>query len=154
LAWLFRLRIEKSLRADDCERCVSAIPVSAPMQFAQLKRREFISLLGAAAAWPLAARGQQSTKVPRIGFLITAPLANPQIQVILEAFRQELHEFGYKEGQNIVIEYRTAEGNFDRFPSLAQDLIGLNVCACIQLSGSPRGAPSEQHYSDRRPRHG
>jgi putative tryptophan/tyrosine transport system substrate-binding protein len=97
------------------------------MQFVQLKRREFISLLGAAAAWPLAARGQQSTKVPRIGFLITAPLANPQIQVILEAFRQGLHEFGYKEGQNIVIEYRTAEGNFDRFSSLAQDLIGLNV---------------------------
>jgi putative ABC transport system substrate-binding protein len=93
-----------------------------------VKRREFITLVGGmATAWPLGARAQQPAKVPRIGFLITAPLANPQIQAILEAFRQGLRELGYQEGQNIVIEYRTAEGNFDRFSSLAQDLIRLNV---------------------------
>jgi putative ABC transport system substrate-binding protein len=87
-----------------------------------MRRREFITALGGAAAWPLAARAQQPSKVSRIGFLITAP-----VQVFLEAFRQGLRELGYQEGQNIVIEYRTAEGNFDRFSSLAQDLIRLNV---------------------------
>ena len=67
-----------------------------------MKRREFITLVGGmATAWPLGARAQQPAKVPRIGFLITAPLANPQIQAILEAFRQGLRELGYQEGQNI-----------------------------------------------------
>src|SRR5947199_6052004 len=93
-----------------------------------MRRREFITLLGGAAAtWPLAARAQQPPKLSRIGFLITAPQADPQIQVMLDAFREGLRELGYQEGQNIVVEFRTAEGNFDRFYGLAQDLIRLNV---------------------------
>jgi len=93
-----------------------------------MKRREFISLLGGAVtAWPLAALAQQRPKLSRIGFLITAPPADPQIRAMLDAFREGLRESGYQEGQNIVIEFRTAEGNFDRFSGLAQDLIRLNV---------------------------
>jgi len=110
-----------------------------------MRRREFITLLGGAAAWPLDARAQRQPKVPRIGFLITA-LGSPQIQVILEAFGQGLRELGYQEGQNIIIEYRTAEGNFDRFSSLAQELIRLNVDLVV-ASNSVAGRAVQQASS-------
>src|SRR4029077_5930832 len=89
----------------------------------RMKRREFITLLGgAAAAWPLAALAQQSGKVPRIGYL--SPSA---MQPRDEAFRQRLQELGYVERTNIFIEYRFAEGKFDRLPALAQELVRLEV---------------------------
>lgn len=90
-----------------------------------MKRREFVTLVGVAAAWPLAAHAQRPAKIPRIGFLgLTSP-ANHAPR--LEALRTGLRELGYVEGKDIVIEYRWAEENYDRLPALAAELVGLNV---------------------------
>jgi len=76
---------------------------------------------------PLAAGAQQPVKVPRIGYLLTGSLESPGTVAALGAFRQGLREHGYREGQNILIEYRTAEGRIERFPDLARELVQLNV---------------------------
>src|SRR5215831_7433097 len=96
------------------------------MQFEQLNRRAFITLLGggAAAAWPLAAHAQQSGRIARIGYLSTA---NPRSASNFAAFEQRLRELGYMDGQNIVIEYRDAEGDVDRLRDLAAELVRLDV---------------------------
>jgi ABC-type uncharacterized transport system substrate-binding protein len=100
-----------------------------------VRRREFITLLGgAAAAWPLAARAQQAGKVYRIGFLgnSTAALeAN-----LVGPFREGLRDLGYVEGQNILIEYRWAEGEYERFPALTAELIALKVDVIV-TAGTP-----------------
>jgi putative ABC transport system substrate-binding protein len=92
------------------------------MPFGQLKRREFITLLGGAAvAWPLAATGasaQHFAKMPRIGFLSGAAGFEPQH----EGFRQGLRELGYVEGQNLAILWRWADGHYDLLPGLAAEL--------------------------------
>ena len=87
-----------------------------------MKRREFIGLVGGAAAWPLAAHGQQADK-PVIGFLSSFS-ANPRFA---GAFKQGLKELGFIEGQNVLIEYRYAEGHYDRLPALADDLVRQRV---------------------------
>ena len=80
-----------------------------------MRRREFITLLGgAAAAWPLAARAQQLQKMPRIGTLMPSPV---EVSTSLDAFLQGLHDLGYIEGQNIAIERRFADWKLDRRPS-------------------------------------
>jgi ABC-type uncharacterized transport system substrate-binding protein len=88
-----------------------------------VKRREFITLLGGAAAWPLATRAQQTGKVARIGFL---RYASPH-QKHFNGFREGLRANGYIEGQNIVIEQRYADGAFDRIGELAAELVRLNL---------------------------
>ena len=89
-----------------------------------MKRREFITLLGgAAAAWPHAARGQER-KFARIGTLV---LASADAQSLARALREGLREFGYAGGQNFAFEVRSADGNADRLPELASELARLPV---------------------------
>lgn len=100
-----------------------------------MRRRAFIALLGgAAAAWPLRARAQRAAQVPRIAFLgnSTAALeAN-----LIGPFREGLRELGYVEGQNIHIEYRWAEGKYERFPALITELIALKADVIV-TAGTP-----------------
>jgi putative tryptophan/tyrosine transport system substrate-binding protein len=92
-----------------------------------MRRRDFVTLLGGAAAWPGAARGQPGAKVARIGYLVTASLESPEGRAMADAFRQGLRERGYVEGQSIIIEYRSADGRIERFPELANELASLNL---------------------------
>jgi putative tryptophan/tyrosine transport system substrate-binding protein len=94
------------------------------MQFCQLKRREFITLLGGAATWPLTARAQQAVRLPRIGVLMTEE-DNPESWARLAGLRQGLERLGWSEGHNIQVDYRFAEGKPSRFQALAKELIAL-----------------------------
>src|SRR6266436_5180145 len=100
-----------------------------------MKRRTFITLLGGAAAWPLAARAQQPGRVWRIGVLETTSMALNAAN--FEAFRQSLRDLGYIEEQNLIIEYRSAEGRGERFADLAADLLRLNIDVIVT-----RGTPA------------
>ena len=90
-----------------------------------MKRREFITLLGGAAAWPLVARAQQGERRRRIGVLETVSVTLNAANY--DALRQGLRELGYVEGRNLVIEYRSADGLTERFPDLATELVRRDV---------------------------
>ncbi len=108
------------------------------MQFGQLKRREFITMLGGTAVWPLAAFAQQRPMV-LVGLLAGAQLGDLQ----LRGLRQGLKEAGYIEGRNIAITYRSADGHFDRLPTLAAELVadGVNL---ILTAAPPAAAAAKR----------
>src|SRR5262245_14279985 len=85
-----------------------------------MRRREFITLIGGAAAWPIAARSQQAASWPVIGFLGSSTTA---LERPVEDFRRGLADAGFIEGRNVVVEYRWAEGRYERLPALAAELV-------------------------------
>jgi ABC-type uncharacterized transport system substrate-binding protein len=100
-----------------------------------IRRRSFIAQIGAAAAWPLPLRAQQSARLPVIGFLGTS---SPELYAIrLGVFREGLKEAGYIEGQNVAIEYRWAQDDVGRLPALAADLVQRRVNVIVAGSGTP-----------------
>jgi putative ABC transport system substrate-binding protein len=104
------------------------------MHFNQLRRREFIRLLGGAATWPFAARGQQPA-APVIGFM---GLEAPDLYADrLGAFHQGLKETGFVEGQNVAVEYRWAQGHYDRYPEMAAEFARRQVAVIAATGGEP-----------------
>jgi putative ABC transport system substrate-binding protein len=102
------------------------------MQFDRLKRREFITVLGgAAAAWPLAALGQQGGRIRRIGILLFAE----QDRATISPFVRGLEALGYVDGKGVAIEYRDAEGKYERFPEVAHELVRLNPDVIFSFGG-------------------
>jgi hypothetical protein len=89
-----------------------------------MKRREFITLLGAAAAWPFAVRAQQSDRMRRIGFLGGGTVS---LQPIYNGLLQGMSELGYREGKDFVVEWRLAEGQYERFTEFSAEMVRLKV---------------------------
>jgi putative ABC transport system substrate-binding protein len=107
-------------------------------------RRTFINLLGGAvASWPYCSRAELTSKVFRVGFMVTGSLQSPEQRNMTDAFRQGLRERGYLEGQNIVIEYRAAEGKIERFTELAAELVDLHP-DLIVASNTPAARAARQ----------
>ena len=101
-----------------------------------MQRREFIGLIGGAAAWPLAARAQQPAgRVYRVGYLSIG--AREQTLYATKAFQEGLRSLGYRIGENVVIEYRFANAEIERLPALAADLVRIGVDIIIAAGGNP-----------------
>jgi putative ABC transport system substrate-binding protein len=110
------------------------------MQLDPLRRRSFITLLGGAAvAWPLAARAQQTGRVYRVGLVFTtspvSEMAGPDpIHPAARSFVQSLRALGYLQGQNLVLEHRSAEGRFERFPEIIRELVSIKVDVIVTVT--------------------
>jgi ABC-type uncharacterized transport system substrate-binding protein len=102
-----------------------------------VRRRQFIAGLGSAAAWPVAARAQQTERVRRAGVLIAYPKTDPIAQSSLSAFVQALTSLGWQEGRNIEIQYRWADGGFDQMQKLASELVALRPDIIFAFHGAP-----------------
>src|SRR3981081_2303322 len=103
-----------------------------------MKRREFITVLGGAAAWPLAGHAQQPERVRRVGVLLPLPENDPRSQAGVAAFAQALGRFGWVEGKNIRIDYRFAASDPTLFKTYAAELVGLSPDV-IPAGASPTG---------------
>jgi putative ABC transport system substrate-binding protein len=116
-----------------------------------IRRRELIAALGCVAAWPLAARAQQSA-IPVIGYLsIGSPKSDASR---LTGLRQGLNETGYAEGRNFAMEYRWAEDQTDRLPALVADLVQLQVAVIVATGVVPALAAHAANQHPNRVRHG
>src|SRR4051794_3290011 len=104
------------------------------MQFNQLKRREFITLLGGAAAWPLAAPAQQTDRTRRIAVLVPFAESDPDTNADLGVFRAELAQRGWTESRNLQIDYRWAAGDVSRIKRFAAELVELKPDAIVGRS--------------------
>ena len=111
----------------------------------RVKRREFITLLGGVAAWPIATGAQQPARVPRIGWIT---IGRPAGSEFFEAFRQGLRQLGYVEGRSVIIEPRWPADIHDRVPELLRELLALNVQVIVGPgSGRAGRAPSNRFDS-------
>jgi hypothetical protein len=106
----------------------------------QVQRRIFLTLVGSAAAWPLAARAQQQPPTPVIGLLFSS---SPQ-KNLMAAFRADLGEIGHIEGKNVSIEYRLAQGHYDRLPVLAAEPVARRVDVIVAVGPPQRWQPRRQ----------
>ena len=113
-----------------------------------LERREFITLLGGATAWPLAARAQQAPSLPIVGVLL--PISMRTASRNVEALREGLRDLGYVEGRNITIEFRSADGAIERLPGLAAELVSLKPAVIV--AGSPPAALAVRNLRARIPK--
>jgi putative tryptophan/tyrosine transport system substrate-binding protein len=118
------------------------------MQFDQWKRRKVITLLGGAAAWPLAARAQQAVKLRTVGF--SGQSTRSAESDLVAAFMQRLRELGWIEGRTITIEYRWSEGRAERFVQIAAEFVRLKVDVIV-TSGTPQVLATKQTTSVNRP---
>jgi putative tryptophan/tyrosine transport system substrate-binding protein len=100
-----------------------------------MRRREFITLLGGAAAWPLSARAQQRPAVPVIGWLSSRTAATDAL--VLPAFHRALNAQGFVEGKNVSVEYRYYDSQFDRLPALVADLVGRRAAVIVAVGDGP-----------------
>src|SRR5262245_18598041 len=107
---------------------------SKPLNLGRTNRRAFIAALGGAMAWPQVARGQQAA-MPLIGSLFSG--SRERFELLSSKFYVGLKEGGYIDGQNVAIEYRWADGQFDRLPTLAADLVNRKVAVILALGGEP-----------------
>jgi ABC-type uncharacterized transport system substrate-binding protein len=108
-----------------------------------MRRRTFIAGMGAAALWPLAARAQQP--MPVVGYLSSR--SPGESETVVAAFRQGLGEAGYVVGQNVAVEYRWAEGQYDRLPALAAELVSRKVAAILAAGGPPSALAAKKTTS-------
>src|SRR5262250_3907638 len=102
-----------------------------------MNRRAFVTGLGAVLAAPLGAGAQQGDRLPRIGFLSVISLSDPSLKPYFSAFRQALGDVGLVEGENITIEWRSADGNYQRLPDLAAELVRLKMDLIVASGGPP-----------------
>ena len=116
-----------------------------------MRRRDFITLLGgAAAAWPLAARAQQGGRIRRIGVLASLPEGDPEMQARLAGFRQGLERLGWSEGRNVRIDYRFAAASPGQFQALAKELLALQPDVILAQSTPTAAAPPRRVMNSRR----
>jgi putative ABC transport system substrate-binding protein len=114
------------------------------MQFAQLKRREFVRLLGGAAAWPLDARAQQGERMRRIGVLMGWPESYQKAQSWVAALREELRKLGWTEGRNIEIDTRWAAADVESMKRFAKELVALQADLMVTSSTPATAAMLQQ----------
>ena len=110
----------------------------------KMRRREFITLLGRAAAWPLAARAQQGDRVRRIGYLDSGDENDPMVKSEFSAFTQSLADLGWSVGRNVRIDLRSAGGDNNRIRALAQELVGLQPDIILTNPTSPTVAVQQE----------
>jgi putative ABC transport system substrate-binding protein len=118
-----------------------------------VRRREFISLLGGAAAWPFAARAQQPERMRRIGMLIANAESDPEGQIRAATFRQDLQKLGWTEGRNIRIDYRWGAAEPDLARAYAAELVALAPDVVVATGSDCAAAGNPQHPSRIRSRY-